>query len=342
MNMADQSSGNFQAVEADVADILGGVFGSATPDVINDGGTRGEADSSSAGDATPQAGAGDGVVAPSPSPDNSQQAPTEAAPQLATAQPAPAAAPSETAPAAPQPAAAQPQPNEAALREASLQAQIEQLNQQINQLRSQPAQPQAGQPAQPATQPESGEAIKRYNLTLPQQLREGLLSDNAETNIAAIQQMVNDLGTIVHNQVLTEVKALLQNFQSQSQERETLQTQETQIERARQEYYEQFPAHNNPLILPIIQAEAGKLAVEFPGVTWNKEFSATLGARVNGVLQQLNGGGTPPQPAAPAAPTAPAPAPRPAAMMPTGNRGGSAPGSEPEGSELIMDTLGIS
>jgi len=300
--------------------------------------------------------AGEAPAAPGASPVTPSPAPSEAAPTPAAPEPAPA--PASAAPAAPSPAPATPdaapQPpavDEAALRTASLEAQVTALTEELNRLRASPqpaptAPVPTGQPA-PTAAPESGqpaaEQLYRYNLTLPPPVIEALQSDDPQTFAQGIGTIVNDLGTIVHNTVVAQVRgefrATLQQLMSSAEQAGSVEERESARKAAAEDYYKDFPAHNNPLILPILQAESQKMAAEFPGLSWNPQYKAALGARVNAALEALSApvGQQPEAEPAPVTPGMPPP-PKPAAMLPSGARAAS-PGASGDISEEIVGVL---
>ena len=304
--------------------------------------------------ATPsEAAAGSGPV-PTPAADTSlpsmgasEASSTPAAPEPAPA-PAPSGEPAPSAAPAAQPAA-QPPAGDAALREASLQATVDALQRRIDDLTKSGAQPQEAPSAQPASS-ESGQPsatqpqTPRYALTLPQQVQEAILSEDPQQNIAAIQHIVNDLGTIVHASVVAQMRSEFQGaFQQLISAARQGTEQETRLsaaQSAREDYYKAFPQHNDPLILPIIQSESQKLAAEFPNVSWSPDYINSLGTRVDAFLAKLRGGSAPADPAPQPGPGNTPPA-RPAPMMPSGTRGGDAGNFLPVAAEtdLIEDTL---
>lgn len=274
-------------------------------------------------------------------------APTEGQPPASGEQPAPALVPSEQQPAAPTPSQpAAESPAEAALRTASLEAQIAALRQTIDELRANPQQPPAGQPAGTPASAETGGAAPaeqplRYNLTLPDATRNALLSDDPQQNIAAINAIVNDLGTIVHNSVVAqmrnEFRGAIANLASMTQQTDTATAQETARTAAREAYFSAFPAHKNELIEPIIAQQARQLSAEYPGLNWDEQYINALGARVNAALEKI---GVPAQqqPAESQTPGGQPPS-QPAGFVPSGTRGGA--GSPPAtGSDLSDEIFG--
>lgn len=290
--------------------------------------------------AQPAAEAGGGVGSAPAAPPEQQPAGSEPAPQPAAAQPsATPPAPAASEPSAAQPAAppAQQPPSAEALRAQSLEAQVDALTQQLEQLRSKPAQGQ--QPDQPQSgQPQ--EQLVSYGLTIPPQVAEALDSDDGQVRVAAINKIVNDFGTIVHNSVVrqmrAEVSGMFQALVNGATQGSEQQQREAAAASAKDAYYQAFPDHNNAVILPIVQTEAAKMAAEFPHLKWGPDYINALGARVNAALDSLRGV----QPIAqqPEPQPGQSPAQRPAAMMPTGNR---QPQNmvELSGEDLIMDTL---
>lgn len=330
-------------IEQDIADVLG-LEGdtSSVADAIA-GGTPPPPNEPPAGAAsTPSSEAGAAVV-PAPAAPVTEQTPAGEAP------PAPAAAtptdgkppaPAAPAPSEPPPAATQPPVDEAALKTASLEATVSALQAEVERLRANPqgGQPQAGQPSAPSTEQPAGEQPFRYALTLPEKVQQALLSDDPQQNVSAINTIVNDLGTIVHNTVLAQVRGemrgMIQNLASMASEADSGQARSQAKEQAKEQYYGAFPAHKNALIEPIIVAENAKLAAAYPNSPWDQNWINALGARVNGVLEQL-GAKPVEQPAVPAPNPPPS---RPAAMLPAGNRG-AAPTGDVSLSDEVMDTL---
>ena len=315
-------------IEDDILEVLSLNGSAADADAIaNKGGEQTPPNEPPAGAASPSPLEAPGVE-PAPTPGDTSPPAAPEAPQPFAA-PAPSQgtppAPAAPAPTEPQPAAPQPAPNEEALRTASLEAQVAELTRTIEQLRATP-QPAAA-PATPAapTSPEqpAGPQPYRYALTLPDQVKNALMSDDPQQNIAAINSIINDLGTIVHNTVLaqmrSEVQGLFQGLTNMAAEQTSLEQRQSAQEAGRTAYFNKFPAHKEPLIQPIITSENAKLAAQYPNAPFDDNYINALGARVNGVLEQL---GAKPAEAPQSTPPAPNPAPpaRPATMLPSGNR----------------------
>ncbi len=329
---ADQPASD--AVENDILDTLG------LSDPENNAAPPAPAEAPAAV-ASPQAVPGEAVGSAPASPDTPQEptpapTPAAAAPTDGTP-PAPAAlAPSEPPPAAP-PA------DEAALREASLRAINDALTRTVEQLRANPqGQPaQAGGPAASPGEQSAEPAPFRYSLTLPEATQKALLSEDPQQNLAAINSIVNDLGTIVHNTVLTqvrsEVRGAFSTLMGMANASTANQTQEQAREAARETYFTAFPAHRNELIEPIIRQQAVKLSAEHPGLSFDQQYINALGARVNAVIEQLRTPADGEPASGEPAPANPTPA-RPAAHLPTGVRGSGA--QAPTGSDLGEDIMG--
>lgn len=321
---APPEGGESAALEADVLDVLSLSDTSSTADKIakKSGDTPPEPTAAAPAPASPTAEGG--VTAPSPSdtPPAGETPPQPAAPEPATTPPAPAATepPVQSTPAL--------QVDEQALRLASLEAEKDALRRELEALR---ASPQQGQPAPTAApspeQPAAEPPPYKYALTLPKAMQDDLVGDDPAKTITAINTIVNDLGTIVHNTVLTQVRAEMQGMitrlSGMAQEAQFGDVRKSAVEEAKADYYKVFPDHNNPLILPIIQAESQKLSAEFPGLSWGEQMRNALGQRVNAYLQQL--GARPQEPANPNPNPVPA---RPATFLPSGQRASVVPESE--------------
>jgi len=280
--------------------------------------------------AAPEPGAG--VVAPSPvpapvpaapaAPTNVAPAPAPAAPEALPPLAAPATGATPQAPAAAPPAAPTPE----ALELASLRAQVAHL------LQAQQQQPSATAPAATPAQP--AEEAVRYDLAIPDQLASAIFNEDANVARNGMTHLVNSLATQIHTRLRNEYREELQTFRQEGQRAQQQQTEAQQVETMQQEYYGQFPAHNNPAIKQIVAHEAQQLQAQYPALTWGPDYRNALGARVNATLAAL---------AAPAAPApsptpAPTPAPRPAAFASPGTRG-AIPAFEGDPQALMNDTF---
>lgn len=318
---AEPAAPVIDSLEADVMD----VFGIEQPTTETPGEPA----------ATPVPGEGAAPVeAPAAAPIPPTPAAAEPAPVVPPGQEPPPATPTTPA-AAPTPPVA---PSPEALKTASLEAQVLALQTSLDALRANPAggQPQAGNEPGPGGQPQQP-ALPQYALTLPEPVEQALNSEDPQVFKAGVLNIMNSLATIVHHNVRTEMGLRLQKFEQDLKAGDTAKSQAEAAEAAKNQYYELFPAHNNPTLLPIIQQESGRLAAEYPGLSWGPEFMTSLGARVNAAVAAITG-----QQAPQAQPFTPTPAvpvpPRPAAGLPSGTRG-EVPGSELTGSDLIEDTF---
>lgn len=323
--MQVEQQSDFAADEAEIFDTLG---------ISPHTGDTGEAAQEGAQAPAESGGEVAAPSAPPVTPPEGESPPEPAAPEPAIAPvPQPQAAP--TAP-APQPAEPTP-PADDKLRTASLEAQVEALQRALQQQQANPQQGQQPQAVESGQQPVPI-APTRYGLTLPQPVQEALLSEDPQKNVQAITAIMNDLGTIVHNNVAMqlrgEVSKMFQSLVYAASEGEQMQVRATGRESAQKQYYDAFPSHKNPTVLPLIQAESQKMAAEFPGLSWSQDYVNALGARVEATIRQLSG--------QPPIQQGQQPAPRPAPGLPSGQRapvqfGDNAAG----GSDLIEDTLGV-
>ena len=263
-------------------------------------GTEGTGEGSD-GDASPAPAAPSPVTTPGSAPSDQQQPPT------------PAAATPE-APAA---------PSASELELASLKAQVAALSAQLAE------KPGSGESApEPAgTQPTAPQPL---NVQLPDELFAAITSEDP----MAARQGMNTLVSTIATGLNFRFEARLAELRKEVGEKFTAKDSEAQAaarqdEAAQQraEYFEAFPTHNKPILLPIVAQEAAQLAAEFPNLPWDKNFVNALGVRVNNKLAELQGS-TP----APTTPTIPAPAP----FTPGGNR---QPGDV--NLDLISETLGL-
>lgn len=321
-------------VEDDTASLVADVFG------LDLGGDAGEA-------ATPNEpsvgteGAGAGEASADPAPASPQTPPADGGTgSAAPAQPAAPETGTQGQPAQTPPAAQPSDPQSLELQ--SVKSQLATALQAIDELRNaagtqqQPnAAGQPGQPAQGGQQP-TPPAPKVIPVQLPDQLVQAILGEGFEPQQKqGLDALVTHLATGLNYRFEQQLAALRTDMEGRlngQQQQQQQQTEEQASKQAREDYFKHFPDHNKPVLLPIIQQEAVQLAAELPGVPFNEQFRNALGARVNAALQAA---GFQVQPGSPAAPApAATPAPRPAAMMPSGTR----PTPE-EDDNLIADTF---
>jgi len=296
------------------------------------GPTPNSSESSSSGGAspdgaTPAAEGGQGQAQPTtpatsaqPSTQSEQQGdPTQAPAQQPTAAPA--------APAAVTEQTGGQQPADSTSVQA-LAAQVQALVTQNAELQQRLAQgaglaPQTGPGGQPGQQPQDVDPYLDYRLAIPDDVASAVFHEDPAVARQGIQHVINSLGRIVHERVLRSVTervlpSYLQEFQSNL-------TQSQQQEQMRQQYYNDFPQHNDPGIKLIVAQEAQAMWTANPTLAWDANARAALGARVNARLGQPV---VQPAQGQQQQTTQPAPAPRPAAQMGASTRPAANVGAE--------------
>ena len=237
----------------------------------------------------------------------------------------PGSAPSDQQPATP-PAAtpeAPAAPSASELELASLKAQVAALSAQLAEKTG------SGEsaPAPAGTQPTAPQPL---NVQLPDELFAAITSEDPMTARQGMNTLVSTIATGLNFRFearLAELrKEVGEKFSAKDSEVQAAARQEEAAQQ-RAEYFEAFPTHNKPILLPIVAQEAAQLAAEFPNLPWDKNFVNALGVRVNNKLAELQGSAP-----APTNPTIPAPAP----FTPGGNR-------QPVDTnlDLISETLGL-
>jgi len=248
--------------------------------------------------------------------------PSSAAPSPVTT---PGSAPSDQQPATP-PAAtpeAPAAPSASELELASLKAQVAALSAQLAE------KPGSGESApDPAgTQPTAPQPL---NVQLPDELFAAITSEDPMTARQGMNTLVSTIATGLNFRFEARLAELREEvgekFTAKDSEAQAAARQDEAAQQ-RAEYFEAFPTHNKPILLPSVAQEAAQLAAEFPNLPWDKNFVNALGVRVNNKLAELQGS-TP----VPSAPSIPAPAP----FTPGGNR-------QPVDTnlDLISETLGL-
>lgn len=250
---------------------------------------------------------GEGVVAPSPSPESAAPAtPSVAAePSLESAP----ATPTAPTPSTPTPATPTLDPEEA-LRQRSKDAQIEALQAQIAQLQK----PEAPVPATSASQPGTGELPEeaRFSLSVPEPVLADILGEDATKAAGALNWVVNAIASTTMARAVQYVQSQLASHKQELAGASEMASAESQRQQMEAQYYEAFPDHKKPVMVPILSQVAREMAAEFPNHPYDGNYVAAMGARVNRRVAELLGGGAAPAQPAPAV-AAPTPAPAPAA-----------------------------
>ena len=314
---ADPSLPDNSADMMEIFRLSGDVGTSANPDDAGDGGTAPAQTPASAAEG------GEGQqqpTTPPASPQGADVAPTPQ-PQPAPQAPAPVATPT---PAVPTPA---PQPS-ADMQ--ALQAQVQALTQLLAQQQQSGAQdPTTGQPAQQQPQAPTPEQLLDYSsLAIPQNVTEAIFGEDPRVAAQGLNHLITSFGKVVHTRVMQHVDQIVEQRLT---ERLTQEHQSSEQQRMQNEYYGEFPDHNDPGIRLVVSQEAQRIWTENPALSWDANARRALGAAVNA---RLGRAAPTPQPGAQPAP-APTPAPRPAAMT-----GASTRPATPEGNdENFIDNI---
>lgn len=311
----------------EIAEIFG--LGEEAGPVPNSSETQSDGGASPSG-ASPAAEGGEGQATKPATPPAPSQ--TEAGQQGETQ------APAQQQPAAPAAPSATPAPTQAAAPQPSVEAltaQVQALIAHTTELQRRLAEgagttaPQPGPGEQQGQQP--ADPYMDYRLAIPDDVANAIFNEDPQIAKQGISHLINSLGRIVHERVLRSVNEhvlpqRLQEFQGNL----TLTQQQEQM---RQEYYRDFPQHNDPGIKLIVAQEAQAMWAVNPTLQWDENARRALGARVNARLGQpvvTAALGQQQQQDPPANP-----APRPAAQMGASTR----PAQTFDEGNFIMDTL---
>lgn len=214
-------------------------------------------------------------------------------PEAGGTQPPPAKGAAEEPPAA---SAEEAPPSDEKLEAASLKAQVEQLQRDLEEAKKTP--PASTEKAEPAATP-SAEAptLPPIQFAMPKELREALMDEEPEKFLGAIDHLVSGILTYTRNEVaavvgrINEIQKALAGEASGASEGDDppldLKKAEEAAEAARGQYYAKFPSHKGKEFQPIIAAVAAEMATQFPGHAWNDDYINALGARVNGRAKEL-------------------------------------------------------
>jgi hypothetical protein len=261
---------------------------------------------------------------PTPQPTPGQQGDQSQAPAQPQAPAAPPAAPVQ--PSAPAPdqtvAALTAQVNALIAHTAQLQAQLAQGG----------AQPQAGTSDQQGQPQPPADPYMDYRIAIPDDVANAVFNEDPNIARSGMAHLINSMGRIIHERVVKSMTDIhlpqqLQRFESNL----TLTQQQQQM---RNDYFKDFPQHNDPATRLIVAQEAETMWRTNPTMDWDANSRAALGQRVNARL----GAGVAAAPVVQPMQQQPTaqPAPRPAAQMGASTR--PAPTGQDEGN-FIHDIL---
>lgn len=193
-------------------------------------------------------------------------------------------------------------------------------------------------PAAPAQEQEQPAKARFPILQLPNEIKEGLISDDPELMTGAVSALLSGVANTIYATVLKDLepkfKALDDGIKApiaaKAEEDELAQAAEA-AKTQRENYFKAFPQHNDPKLMPIIQSELQALVTQHPNLTFDEPFIAALGTRVNAYLASL---GVPVQDQQQQAPATQQPQ-RPPATIPAGTRTSDEPSLTDEITDLM-------
>lgn len=203
------------------------------------------------------------------------------------------------------------------------------LAEALEQLSSAVARPAAPAPA-PAADPEAQlnqRMAEMYTFQLPESTRAMLASDDPNQVIKGVTTITNQLGALVHRNVLRDMQAMAANMIQQTFP--AMLYRHGELQRQQQEvytdFYSKFPALNRREYANVVMQASKDLAAARKITRWTPEFRDELGAHLMRLLN-VGGAGTGPGVTPPAAVPTPQPnrmlnggAPRPASVVPGPN-----------------------
>lgn len=318
----------------EIADIfsLGSVSESETPAAPADQGQEAPA----VPPAQPEA--GEGVVAPSPSPAAPPAPSTPASPAapLPPLEQTPASGATPAAPAAPA-APTSPVVDERDLQIRSLQATVDALQKAQQQPQAAPA---AGTtPAAPGGNDQDQPEVVPYGLTIPDAVTNAIFGEDPVQAKAALNHLMSSLASVVHTRALHQVRGEMRAEIGRITQQQSEAVAVTAAEDMQKQFFSAFPQYENEVYRPILASVNAQLAAELPNHPWDENYINALGQRMHAHMAKLAGGTAPAQPATSQAAPAPAVPPKPAAMVPAAPRdqGHSIPSFERDLPDQVSD-----
>lgn len=155
---------------------------------------------------------------------------------------------------------------------------------------SQPPQPE--QPKAPSQSSKSGpesstDDLPPYEFNIPPQLMAMLGSEDLQERTQAVQSMFKGTCQAVHKTVMEAVVRKI----SEARQEITSSVQADSVSRAaateiHNDYYGNFPTHNNPAIKPLVQRIAVQMQQQTGASGWSPDLRNSIGNKVNELLRQ--------------------------------------------------------
>jgi hypothetical protein len=126
--------------------------------------------------------------------------------------------------------------------------------------------------------------VDQLRLVVPDQLYDGLMSEDRATAQQSMSLLITAVAQNAAKAALAAVPAIVdQRVSAVTQALEG----NKQVEQMEQDYYNAYPAHNNPLFRELIASETAETYKQFPHAPWNADMINAVGAKVNAKLTAL-------------------------------------------------------
>jgi hypothetical protein len=161
----------------------------------------------------------------------------------------------------------------------------------------------SGQKAQSEKEAPKGPSIPDYMFQIPDEIANGVYSDDASERKAALAHLVSGIGQSVHQTLLAEFEGRLASVQKELPERMT-QTVEAQNlrEQIRQDFYGSFRDLDRAELYPLVKHFTGQVMAEGKHKSWGPALRDEIGKRTKAYLESF---GAPKAQSKPPAMTAP-------------------------------------
>jgi hypothetical protein len=173
----------------------------------------------------------------------------------------------------------------------NLKEQLRQQSAQMQELQKQLSSKDEGQQEEAGKQDDT---VPSYQFQIPDQIVNGLASEDENERRNAVSALVSGIGQSVHAQMQQqfreEMEKRIQRFQQESSQTSE---QTTQAERIKQDYFGQYPRHDNDLIRPLVRTKSQEVLKEWGVREWTPRVRDEIAKRVDADLRKAGFSGEP-------------------------------------------------
>lgn len=156
---------------------------------------------------------------------------------------------------------------------------------------------------EPSEKPQEAPKIPDYMFQIPDEIANGVYSDDPSERKAALANLVSGIGQSVHQTLMAEFENKLSSVQKELPERmsQTVEAQNLR-EQIRQDFYGNYKELDRPELYPLVKHFTGQVMAEGKYKSWGPALRDEIGKRTKAYLESFGAPKAQPKPPAMTAP----------------------------------------